>query len=177
MICPKCKTRIPEDSDFCQKCGEKVILPVAEKAGEGNARWKIPVIILSITTVLGLVFGGVSLYLYYTSATEVSRLRTQVADLQNENADLNVIVARDEKGISDANEKSNKLQTDYDILKRGYDKLSEHYWEYQSKAEFMDKYVVICGANDDYYHKYDCDYLDLSSFYVMASIVLRDSIP
>ncbi len=40
------------------------------------------------------------------------------------------------------------------------------YWKNIDKVSFMDEYVVIVPADTNIYHKYDCKYLDLSSFLV-----------
>ena len=50
----------------------------------------------------------------------------------------------------------------YDLLKE----IREKNEKLEEKADFLDNYIAIVNSDNDYfYHKYDCELLDTSSFY------------
>lgn len=151
MNCPKCSSALPDDSEFCSFCGEKIInavaneeiikqsnkrTPKAKKVAQNNSNSTVKILACFVILLIVSTIAFASLY------------------ISSENKYKKTVEEYEEK----INEKSSRifsLVSEVDSLKaklRIYD-----YLGYKEKAEFLDERIAFVTENSNYYHTYDCD--------------------
>lgn len=97
-------------------------------------------------TIVYMLMGAliVSVITLIASAVYINDISSKLNYKDTQIKGLNTTITNNQKRLSN-------LQKKYDNI--------------QPKSEFMDNYIVIVPKNTNIYHKYDCKYLDVSSFY------------
>lgn len=152
MYCSYCGNQIPNDSSFCQKCGHSLEVPQKK----GNAKWIVMICVIAFVGITSIV--GLLLYM--------NGLITEKNELIARNESLN-------RNYRDEIDQYNQLKADYNTLKRQHDEFVDNSVEWAVKATILDSYVVFVGADERYYHKYGCEYLDMSSFWAFNEDAAR----
>lgn len=142
MNCPSCGSKIPGDSEYCQKCGTKI-----ENKKEQNIS-KILVVIASVITVLSII---TCICIYIIENKELTTKQNELDILQD--------------GYNKLDQKYTSKCKDYDNLESKYDELKTENLELYNKANVLDNYIVFVGSDEYYYHKYDCSHLNMSEFW------------
>lgn len=121
MICPKCNHILPDDSTFCQFCGEliekaadqkmvEIASPEAEASPSQKDRKKPVAIILAIALLLSVIANAAQLYYSSMRAEEIDGLNQNIAAKAEEVAEL-------KQEISSKNNKISSLQAEYNNYK------------------------------------------------------------
>lgn len=170
MLCQKCSKAIPDDSDFCPLCGERIITdtnPTPNKktkkkfckkcGGEidssikkcsscGKQYFKISKSFVAILFLVLIVVVLISLNIYqYTNSIQTKTEYEKTIQEQSDRID-----SKDAR-ISSLEDKN------LELIKEKY--------ENSSALNFYETYAVIVPSNGTKkYHKYGCEDLDDSSF-------------
>lgn len=125
---------------YCSRCGNVIDPDTKKCTGCGKQYFKgfrLSTILLTLTLILSLAGN----YLLYAKNIE---LEIEVTNLEQTHKDLEL-------------EKSNLANTVRN-LKKDKASLQVQIYEYSSKTDFYDKYIVFVVEGDKkYYHHYDCD--------------------
>ncbi len=124
MNCPHCDQEIPNKSEFCIFCGEKIAQKKRPKA----------IITLSILLAISLALAGGELIYILIKGQQTSQL-------------------------------INNYEHNMAIRKNRINELEDEIAQLEDKAHFYDTLVAIIPSDGSgLYHKYGCEYLDLSKF-------------
>lgn len=89
MLCNKCKSDNPPDSEFCQYCGEKVIMPQELKNKKQRLKYMIVIIILGISLIISLGFNVYQNSLYTEAQKTIQEKIHRILDLKDDLRKLN----------------------------------------------------------------------------------------
>lgn len=137
-------------SKYCSKCGSVIDNKTKKCTGCGKQYFRgLRLTKFSVTVItLALAFAVVStLYV-----VQYVNNQAAVAQLENEVDGLEKLVAIRDSTIS-------RLETDIDILEKAN-------WSNRDKLNFFNNHAVIVDEHSRKYHKYECDDLDLSYFWI-----------
>ena len=90
---------------------------------------------------------------------QLSELNEQVTELTNQNNEYQEKIDRNAKTIT-------RLANQVSDLKKELQSKTTIDWSERFELNFYHNYAVIVGTDDYYYHEYNCDRLDTSSFYI-----------
>lgn len=129
MICSKCKQQLPDDSEFCQYCGFKLVLEeVRTNDCIENEKKKTKFKFNGISIFIVIIFVFLISFGVY-QYVEINSLEQKIYDLENQ-------VEEAEREISDLEHERQK---------------------YYNKASFFDDHAeLVISDGTDLYHKYDC---------------------
>lgn len=151
MNCPKCSSTLPDDSEFCSFCGEKIVNAVAnkeiiklskkriketKKETRNSSRFAIRVLssFVALLIVSTIAFAS----LYFSSENKYKKAIEEYKEIINaKNSTITSIMAE-----------KDKLES----------QLSVYNIRYKEKADFLDERISFVVSNSNYYHTYDCDY-------------------
>ncbi len=162
MKCLNCGNTIPDDSVFCPRCGSDTRLVKSSDAGRVEEKKKS-----HITIVLGVLSVILIITTVFLVVDDIEMHKTKddyVAENEELNQriqELNDEVNNQTEELLEANEQIEKLQKQYSSIRNTLDTTDR----LKSKLSRALSYVVFVGPDDYYYHKWDCDRLDMSEFY------------
>ena len=133
IICPHCNTVLPNDSEFCTACGEKIIKQSAKN--ENSRRWKIATLICS-------VFLAVSICVISIGAFQFFELQEQLETETAKKIQYYDSYYQYKMMYNNLQSKDSSYQSDY------WDAVHDLYW-YENHIAF-----VVDGS--DYYHTKNC---------------------
>lgn len=174
MNCPFCSKPLPNDSDFCQYCGKKIIIPkthsiksYCKRCGgeiDSNTETCIScgkkksnnagVIVTGALSIICVLLIGLNVFQFVQGSTikdELITAKTTIAEQEEKIATQKQTIAEKRAKISE--------------LERDIGNLEWTQWISKSKVNFLDEHIVIVGDSNNTYHKYGCSDLDLSYFY------------
>lgn len=172
MKCKICSKEIPDDSEFCQFCGNKIpVIPTAEmnqKQLKALKKWKTLSFLFLTLFVVSTGAAGFLGYCYYQEQNATAECEKRLDEEKRNHAS-----EANSEETEALREENNRLVKANRSLKSCIEEKEESIENWRSKyysisgcAEFMKEYVVIVGADEYYYHKYGCRYLNESTFYV-----------
>lgn len=139
IICPHCNTALPNDSEFCTACGEKIIITSKESP---DKKWKIAALICSILLIICLCVIGFGTVQFFELQNNNSDLQKQLDTETSQKNNYYNSYIKYKNLYSNLQSKESSYQSDY------YDALLDLAW-YKNRIAF-----VVDGS--DCYHTKDC---------------------
>ncbi len=158
MKCLKCDNNIPDDSVFCPRCGGDLKSAVFSEIMEKNNNKPIITIILGIVAVVFIVLSTV---LFIDDIRLRGKQDNIIADNTNTIQELNDIISNKTVELSEATDEAKRWEKSYYSIRNTLDTTDNN----NAKMKIALDYVVFIGVDDYYYHKWDCEWLDMSEFY------------
>lgn len=126
---------------YCKRCGSPVDRKTKKCQGCGKQYFRLRRLGVGLLAVLCLALVGLNVFQYS------ARL-----DLESAIAAKERTISQQRKTVTAQSKTIRSLTNDVD--------------KYRPKVRFMDNYVVIIGDSNNKYHKYGCEDLDTSSFWI-----------
>lgn len=141
---------------YCKRCGSPVDRKTKKCQGCGKQCFRVPKHLG--TMILGVVCAllvGLNIFQYMKTDS-----------LKGELEQATSTISAREKAISSQERTISAQKSQITGLKEDVTYYRELWYDSFEETKFMDDYVVIVGDNNNRYHKYGCEDLDLSYFYV-----------
>ena len=132
-----------------------------DKANVSKKRLRRKVLLIAVVSLCGtLLISSVLLIVFNMKKNgQLSELNEQVTELTNQNNEYQEKIDRNAKTIT-------RLANQVSDLKKELQSKTTIDWSERFELNFYHNYAVIVGTDDYYYHEYNCDRLDTSSFYI-----------
>ena len=144
MLCNNCGSTIPDDSVFCQKCGNTII---KNDVGKTNAIGRKNVIIICICLVIIALLVGLNIFQFIVNKdklTEFETLKETNTSLEDENDELNSTIASLQAEL----EKCEADASSYDDL---INTIKYSTLGYASNNFHTDESIILVNKNDKNY--------------------------
>jgi RNA polymerase subunit RPABC4/transcription elongation factor Spt4 len=162
--CKACGALIDSRTRRCTGCGKQYLQP--KKA----VIWAAAIVVLAI-------LAGINVWQYLKSAeqrealkasnTEIASQKEQLQEKDTLIADKDDTIKNQEDEMKELQDNLAELQKETEDQQEAIEALNNNEAAYMDKVAFMDDYVVIVPDNGtNTYHKYGCEYLDMSSFWI-----------
>lgn len=142
--CPKCGALLSKKEKVCSICGEAM----PKKPRQAKAA------IISMSVVICLLLCSTIYFMLemFQGNQAIDELRAEITSYSELTQKLN-------SELTTQTELAESWSRHYHELKLKYDRIS-------GKADFYERYAVIVGNSNSYYHSYGCPDLDDSYFYI-----------
>lgn len=151
--CSHCGTLIDGETKMCAGCGRRILI------GKKFTRFSVLLIVF-----LFLV-GALSIFCGFQHIN-IRNLKNVVGDLKRDVDIKSSAINKLEKQIDTQKNTIGSLEKQVDSLEDQKEELTDNYIEDKIKLYFYDKHAVVVNENSKKYHKYECDDLDFSYFWI-----------
>ena len=156
-FCKKCGGTIDKDTRKCSSCGKQYFRPKSA----------IPIIVLSVVV---LAFVGLNVWQFFLgrqAAETISDLNDEVSALNSTVSSLNSDIAEKDSTISAQQRTINSQKNSIASLENDNSDLRMKNLRQLLDLSFYEEHAVVVPDDGTYtYHKYGCDDLDTSSFWI-----------
>lgn len=174
MKCAFCGNTLPQDSEFCQYCGKKIILIPENQINQCSCQYcggqvnqkghcmscgkkaskRTGVAKMVVLSVVCIALIGLNVFQYIQGEAIRGELESANETIESQKATIS----------EQATELLSKDREISNLNKRVKD-YRNWWYDAAEKSDFLDDYIVIIGDSNKRYHKYGCEDLDLSSFH------------